>query len=54
MAYLFVAYLILWTLLFCYMYSLAARQKRIEAELEALRGPAEGESPPMGGRGSVQ
>ena len=37
MAYLFAAYLVLWALTFGYVFSIAARQKRLQRELELLR-----------------
>ena len=37
MVYLFSAYLILWGITFGYIYSLNARQKRLQKELELVR-----------------
>ncbi len=36
MAYLFGAYFVLWAITFGYVFSLAARQKRLERELNSL------------------
>ncbi len=36
MAYLFAAYMILWAITFGYVFSIAARQKRLQRELELL------------------
>ena len=37
MAYLFAAFFILWAITFGYVFSIAARQKRLQRELESLR-----------------
>jgi CcmD family protein len=37
MTYLFVAYLILWAIAFGYVFSLGARQKRLQQEIDLLR-----------------
>jgi CcmD family protein len=37
MAYLFAAFLILWAVTFGYIFSIGARQKRLQQELEALQ-----------------
>jgi len=37
MAYLFAAFLILWAVTFGYIFSISARQKRLQQELEALQ-----------------
>lgn len=37
MAYLFGAYLILWAITFGYVFSISARQKRLQRELEQLQ-----------------
>jgi len=37
MAYLFAAFLILWAVTFGYVFSISARQKRLQQELEALQ-----------------
>lgn len=37
MAYLFIAYLVLWGLTFGYLWMLGVRQKRVERELELLQ-----------------
>lgn len=37
MIYLFAVYFVLWTITFVYVFSLSARQKRLQRELEVLR-----------------
>jgi len=38
MVYLLCAFLVLWGLLFAYLYTIAARQKRLEADIDRLSG----------------
>ena len=45
MAYLFAAYLVLWALTFGYVFSIAARQKRLLRELERVSREARSASP---------
>jgi CcmD family protein len=37
MGYLFAAFLILWAVTFAYIFTIGARQKRLQQELEALK-----------------
>jgi CcmD family protein len=46
MAYLFGAYLVLWAITFGYVFSIGARQKRLQQELQRLREQAEAEDQP--------
>jgi CcmD family protein len=46
MAYLFGAYLVLWAITFGYVFSIGARQKRLQQELQRLREQAETEDQP--------
>ena len=43
MVYLFAAYAVFWALTFVYVFTVASRQKRLQRELEALRGTLERE-----------
>jgi len=45
-AYLFGAYLILWAITFAYVFSIGAREKRLQQELQRLRSQAETEDQP--------
>ncbi len=46
MAYLFGAYLVLWAITFGYVFSMGARQKRLQQELRRLCEQAEAEDRP--------
>jgi CcmD family protein len=46
MAYLFGAYLVLWAITFGYVFSMSARQKRLQQELQRLCEQAEIEDQP--------
>jgi CcmD family protein len=46
MAYLFGAYLVLWTITFGYVFSIGARQKRLQQQLQRLREQAQAEDQP--------
>jgi len=46
MAYLFGAYLVLWAITFGYVFSIGARQKHLQQELQRLHEQAEAEHQP--------
>jgi CcmD family protein len=45
MEYLFAAYAVFWALTFIFLFTIASRQKRLENQIEALRGALEREEP---------
>ena len=46
MAHLFAAYFVLWAITFGYVFSIAARQKRLQRELDLFRSTHDTESSP--------
>lgn len=42
MWYLFASYAVFWALTFAYVFTVASRQKRLEREIEVLRGSTKG------------
>ena len=43
MGYLFAAYAVFWALTFIFVFTIASRQRRLEEEIEALKGPLDRE-----------